>query len=158
MPICDDDVKPYVGQVFKCEADAFKFYRTYGYESGFDVRKGGAKKGKYDQVIYRYFYYQREGINPTKRVETSKTQRKIVKRRRKPSTRNDCKARMTVRIQNETEYVVTKGSGKRLKSTFEKEVQKAKKPKRRCKKCGRLVRHDSRNCGKVQDEDDTDEE
>ncbi|XP_057770849.1 protein FAR1-RELATED SEQUENCE 5-like [Salvia miltiorrhiza] len=107
MPICDDAVKPYVGQVFKCEADAFKFYRTYGYESGFDVRKGGAKKGKYDQVIYRYFYCQREGINPTKRVETSKTQRKIVKRRRKPSTRNDCKARMTVRNQNGTEYVVT---------------------------------------------------
>ncbi|XP_057803496.1 uncharacterized protein LOC131018804 [Salvia miltiorrhiza] len=54
--------------------------------------------------------------------------------------------------------VKTKGSGKRLKSTYEKELIKAKKPKRRCKKCGRLVRHDSRNCGKVAEEDSSDDD
>ncbi|XP_057770751.1 protein FAR1-RELATED SEQUENCE 5-like [Salvia miltiorrhiza] len=53
--------------------------------------------------------------------------------------------------------VKTKGSGKRLKSTYEKELQKAKKPKRRCKKCRRLVRHDSRNCGKVVEEESDDD-
>ncbi|XP_057770942.1 uncharacterized protein LOC130990730 [Salvia miltiorrhiza] len=46
-----------------------------------------------------------------------------------------------------------KGSGKRLKSRFEIEAEKAKKPKRLCKKCGRRARHDSRNCGKVVEED-----
>ncbi|XP_057779720.1 putative protein FAR1-RELATED SEQUENCE 10 [Salvia miltiorrhiza] len=53
--------------------------------------------------------------------------------------------------------VKTKGSGKRLKSRFEIETEKAKKPRRRCKKCGRLVRHDSRNCGKVVEEDSENE-
>ncbi|XP_057773651.1 protein FAR1-RELATED SEQUENCE 5-like isoform X1 [Salvia miltiorrhiza] len=53
--------------------------------------------------------------------------------------------------------VKTKGSGKRLKSTSEKELQKAKKSKRLCRKCGLRVRHDSRNCGKVIEEDSEDE-
>ncbi|XP_057790195.1 protein FAR1-RELATED SEQUENCE 5-like [Salvia miltiorrhiza] len=55
------------------------------------------------------------------------------------------------------DHVKTKGSGKRLKSTYEKELEKAKKPRRRCQKCGFMVRHDSRNCGKVVEEDSEEE-
>ncbi|XP_057808473.1 uncharacterized protein LOC131022950 [Salvia miltiorrhiza] len=38
------------------------------------------------------------------------------------------------------------GSGGRRKSTREKLVEQALKPKRKCKKCNRLANHDSRNC------------
>ncbi|XP_057770749.1 protein FAR1-RELATED SEQUENCE 5-like [Salvia miltiorrhiza] len=100
-------MKPYVGQVFKSLKDAFEFYKNYGSSSGFDVRKGALKRGKYGQILYQYFFCIREGINPAKHDQSSETQPKKKKRRRKPSTRNGCKARVTVRITNEGEYIVS---------------------------------------------------
>ena len=52
IPVCDESMKPFVGQVFNSEEDAFQFYKKYGYLSGFDVRRGSSKKGKYEQTIY----------------------------------------------------------------------------------------------------------
>ncbi|KAH6782329.1 hypothetical protein C2S51_007622 [Perilla frutescens var. frutescens] len=46
------------------------------------------------------------------------------------------------------ELVKTKGSASRIKSKEEARVERAKKPLRTCKKCGKKANHDSRNCGK----------
>ena len=40
------------------------------------------------------------------------------------------------------------GKGKRLKGVYEKAVEEAKKPKRRCRLCKKMSHHDSRNCPK----------
>lgn len=45
--------------------------------------------------------------------------------------------------------VKTKGSGSRLISRQEKAARVQDKPLRRCAKCGKMARHDSRNCDKV---------
>ncbi|KAH6820851.1 hypothetical protein C2S53_018663 [Perilla frutescens var. hirtella] len=44
------------------------------------------------------------------------------------------------------EPVKTKGSGSRLKSDREKNVEKMSKPTRKCRSCGEKGHHDSRNC------------
>lgn len=44
--------------------------------------------------------------------------------------------------------VKTKGSGSRLVSRREKAIRDMKKSLRRCRKCGQMARHDSRNCDK----------
>ncbi|KAH6775546.1 hypothetical protein C2S52_013107 [Perilla frutescens var. hirtella] len=44
------------------------------------------------------------------------------------------------------ELVKTKGSGSRLKSDREKNVEKLSKPTRKCRACGEKGHHDSRNC------------
>ncbi|KAH6770806.1 hypothetical protein C2S52_015609 [Perilla frutescens var. hirtella] len=49
------------------------------------------------------------------------------------------------------DIVKTKGSGSRLIPRVEKAVREKKKPLRTCKKCNKKSRHDSRNCGKVND-------
>ncbi|KAH6813588.1 hypothetical protein C2S51_022606 [Perilla frutescens var. frutescens] len=46
------------------------------------------------------------------------------------------------------ELVKTKDSASRIKSKEETRVERAKKPLRTCKKCGKKANHDSRNCGK----------
>ncbi|XP_057793001.1 protein FAR1-RELATED SEQUENCE 5-like [Salvia miltiorrhiza] len=107
MPICDDNEKPYVGKTFKSIEEPWKFYKDYGYASGFDVRKGSSKKGKSGQIIYRHFVCIREGIHHGVNDESSGMQSKTKKRRRKPSSRNGCKARMIVTVHNESEYIVS---------------------------------------------------
>ncbi|KAH6780611.1 hypothetical protein C2S52_011848 [Perilla frutescens var. hirtella] len=47
-----------------------------------------------------------------------------------------------------SELVKTKGSASRIKSKEEERVERAKKPLKTCKKCGKKANHDSRNCGK----------
>ncbi|XP_042059578.1 protein FAR1-RELATED SEQUENCE 5-like [Salvia splendens] len=49
------------------------------------------------------------------------------------------------------DVVKTKGCGRRL-SRLEKEMREMSKPGRKCGKCGEVGRHDSRNCDKIQDE------
>ncbi|XP_057808433.1 uncharacterized protein LOC131022908 [Salvia miltiorrhiza] len=44
------------------------------------------------------------------------------------------------------DVVKTKGSGRRIKSSKEKAISKAEKPKRRCSKCKQMRHHDARNC------------
>ncbi|XP_057803495.1 protein FAR1-RELATED SEQUENCE 5-like [Salvia miltiorrhiza] len=106
IPVCDESLKPFVGQVFKSEEDAFQFYKKYGKSSGFDVRRGSSKKGLYGQIIYRHLVCAREGINPGRHDENSEGQPKKKKRRRKPSTRNGYKARIIVILQNENQYCI----------------------------------------------------
>ncbi|KAK9756055.1 hypothetical protein RND81_01G070200 [Saponaria officinalis] len=43
-------------------------------------------------------------------------------------------------------YSKNKGSGKRIVTSKNKAIEKAKKPKRRCRNCKRMAYHDSRNC------------
>ncbi|KAH6777537.1 hypothetical protein C2S51_008849 [Perilla frutescens var. frutescens] len=45
------------------------------------------------------------------------------------------------------EFVKTKGSASRKKSKEEARAERAKKPRRTCKMCGKKGNHDSRNCG-----------
>ncbi|KAH9618572.1 hypothetical protein KSS87_009941 [Heliosperma pusillum] len=47
-----------------------------------------------------------------------------------------------------------KGSGKRLISQREKDGEVSKRPLRRCKACGEMANHDSRNCDKKTTDDD----
>ncbi|KAH6760153.1 hypothetical protein C2S51_017102 [Perilla frutescens var. frutescens] len=49
------------------------------------------------------------------------------------------------------DVVKTKGSGSRLIPRAEKATREKQKPLRTCKKCNKMCRHDSRNCGKVKD-------
>ncbi|KAK9698755.1 hypothetical protein RND81_08G128700 [Saponaria officinalis] len=43
-------------------------------------------------------------------------------------------------------HLKNKGSGKRIVTSKNKTIEKAKKPKRRCDNCKRMAYHDSRNC------------
>ncbi|XP_057775403.1 protein FAR1-RELATED SEQUENCE 7-like [Salvia miltiorrhiza] len=108
MPIADDVCRlPYVGQVFSSLEEAFDLYGLYGYSCGFDVRKGTTRKGKYGQIIYQTFVCIREGINPGTNDEHAETQSKTKKRRRKPSTRCDCRANVIMKRRDSGEYYVS---------------------------------------------------
>ncbi|XP_057811252.1 protein FAR1-RELATED SEQUENCE 5-like [Salvia miltiorrhiza] len=103
----DDLLKPYVGKVLKTLDEAYEFYSMYGHAVGFDTRRGGIKRGKHRQVLYQYFICRREGVKPDskKDISESSVQKKI--RRRKPSTRNGCKARITATLNDDGNYVFT---------------------------------------------------
>ncbi|XP_057779721.1 protein FAR1-RELATED SEQUENCE 5-like [Salvia miltiorrhiza] len=108
LPICEANKKPYIGQQFKTINDAWEFYKKYGAASGFGTRKSTAKKGKYGQILYRYFICTREGAKPESQKEVPESSRRKTKKRRTPSTRNGCKATIKVNIQDDGKYVVTR--------------------------------------------------
>ncbi|XP_057770816.1 protein FAR1-RELATED SEQUENCE 5-like [Salvia miltiorrhiza] len=109
LPVCDSRKKPYMGQQFTSVNDAYQFYKKYGSASGFGTRLGSAKKGKHGQILYRYFICTREGYKPESQKDVTESSTRKTKRRRKPSTRNSCKATIKVNLRDEDgKYVVTR--------------------------------------------------
>ena len=51
IPSCDDVYKPRTNQHFQTLEDAFIFYREYGRQGGFDVRKSGQKSNRSGNVV-----------------------------------------------------------------------------------------------------------
>ena len=51
IPSCDEIFKPRTSQHFPTLEDAFLFYREYGRQGGFDVRKSGQKSNRKGNVV-----------------------------------------------------------------------------------------------------------
>ncbi|GER49602.1 FAR1-related protein, partial [Striga asiatica] len=49
-PLCDHDLKPFVGQEFKTLDDGLQFYKKYAVECGFDIRRSTLSKS--NDVVY----------------------------------------------------------------------------------------------------------
>ena len=63
-PSCDEIYKPRTSQHFPTLEDAFLFYREYGRQGGFDVRKSGQKSDRRGNVVSKVLQCNCGG-NPT---------------------------------------------------------------------------------------------
>ena len=88
--------KPFVGQCFLSEEEAFVFYQNFAKSNGFSIRKGRFAN-KNGEKRRRDFFCHRQGKPDVKLVDHSKVQRHRI------STRCQCKAfmRITLRRANE---------------------------------------------------------
>ncbi|KAL3641559.1 hypothetical protein CASFOL_012374 [Castilleja foliolosa] len=108
LPICEPDMKPYIGQRFPTLHDGIEFYRRYGAICGFDVRLGTQRKDRYGRITLKYVYCHREGEKhsvakkPPTDAETSKSARRLA------SKRSGCKAFILLRINSGSTYFVKK--------------------------------------------------
>lgn len=96
-PICDDDLKPRIGQCFPNFEAAFQFYQDYSRLCGFDVRRNTTKRSNNGELSLRYFVCNREGFTDMKSkavadVDSSK------KRRRNMFSRCGCNAKLSLKL------------------------------------------------------------
>ncbi|GJW35341.1 FAR1-related sequence 5-like protein [Tanacetum coccineum] len=107
-----DSVKPLKGKLFNTLEDALHFYKTYAKLSGFEARKSTEYKRKYGKIKQKYFVCSREGFKPIAIMGTlvdnfEKLEIKKAKRKRKrPSCRCGCLARVILDITAKNKYVV----------------------------------------------------
>lgn len=114
--------KPVEGTEFDTLELALKFYKDYAREGGFEVRRGGKKKNqkKNDDPTLKYFVCAREGVKPsatnlnkkTNSLQTNESQshvvNEVIKRRKRPSQRCGCQAKLRIRRTPENKWVVYK--------------------------------------------------
>ena len=73
-PNCDKAFGPHTNQHFQTLDDAFIFYREYGRQCGFDVRKSTERSDGRGNLLAKYFQCSRGGnpdVNKGKNVDNS---------------------------------------------------------------------------------------
>ncbi|GER55892.1 FAR1-related protein [Striga asiatica] len=98
-PLCDPDLKPFVGQEFKTLDDGLQFYKKYAVQCGFDIRRSTLSKSNDGACIRRYVVCSREGMRMTWAVQ---------EKRRRVSKRVSCKARVIFKFVSSDKYIVDK--------------------------------------------------
>ncbi|KAK1356703.1 hypothetical protein POM88_049959 [Heracleum sosnowskyi] len=63
IPHCNEEIKPYKKQVFPDLDTAFEYYKDYGRECGFTVRRSTEKTNNAGKTILKYFVCSRAGPN-----------------------------------------------------------------------------------------------
>lgn len=107
-PECDIIHKPHTNQHFPTLEDAFLFYREYGRQCGFDVRKSTEKSDRRGNLLAKYIQCSHAGSpthNKTKLVEDfvvsgSETIRKST------SIRCNCKAQIILKPAGQRGFVI----------------------------------------------------
>ena len=84
---------PKIGMTFSSEEEAFQFYKKYGMEKGFKVRKGKVQRSADGSISKRDFYCSKEG-------HRSKKQSTKVKKYTRKETREGCTAMMQIKLKN----------------------------------------------------------
>ncbi|GKA10244.1 FAR1-related sequence 5-like protein, partial [Tanacetum coccineum] len=107
-----DSVKPLKGKLYNTLEDALHFYKTYAKLSGFEARKSTEYKRKDGKVKQKYFVCSREGfklialmdtlVDNFENLEIKKAKRK----RKRPSCRSGCLARVILDLTAENKYEV----------------------------------------------------
>ena len=103
IPVCGEDLKPYIGQSFSSLEAAALFYKRYAEHCGFGVRKGTLTKSSdgTNVSLRRYLLCSRQG------VKSSSSSGSDLKRRR-ITNRCLCKAQIIFKYVGHKGYVVFK--------------------------------------------------
>ncbi|XP_019154334.1 PREDICTED: putative protein FAR1-RELATED SEQUENCE 10 [Ipomoea nil] len=104
---CDPNIKPTQGQLFKNLDDGIEFYMKYASIAGFDVRRSSDKKNRYGAILRKKMVCSREGFKETKTTGPAVSDAPTKARRRRPSTRVGCMARIVFKQDKAGRYVVT---------------------------------------------------
>lgn len=101
IPICKEDIKPFVGQHFKTLEEAIKFYFRYAHQCGFDVRKGTVIKctDGSNVPMWRYLTCSRQGCKPSRAQGSEQKRRRI-------TNRCGCLAKIAFKYESRKGYVV----------------------------------------------------
>ncbi|KAF1898103.1 hypothetical protein Lal_00032867 [Lupinus albus] len=94
-----NDSTPYIGQIFKCEENAYNFYCLFAKKCGFSIRRGHCYKCNENNTEYIYrreFICHRAGIVNQQKVN------EVEKHRKRKSSRCNCTAKIV-----EQHWVVT---------------------------------------------------
>ena len=67
-----------VGMIFDTLKDVEKFYKSYAHEAGFSVRVGQHKKEN-GEIVFKRYYYSREGYRKENETNISDESKKIEK-------------------------------------------------------------------------------
>ncbi|KAK1350206.1 hypothetical protein POM88_054729 [Heracleum sosnowskyi] len=103
IPTCGDlNCIPVKDMVFESLHKAYKFYKKYGQQSGFTVRKSTEKKNGENTIVLKHFVCSREGFNDVNDGICSN----VVKRRRTVSQRCGCKTKIVVKYTSLDRFFV----------------------------------------------------
>ncbi|XP_019162011.1 PREDICTED: protein FAR1-RELATED SEQUENCE 5-like [Ipomoea nil] len=105
---CDPSIKPAVDQVFDTLEDGIAYYKTYASIIGFDVRKSSDIKNRYGIILKKKLVCNREGYKDAKPDTTAGQNTTTQTKRRRPSNRVGCMARIVFRRNSKGRYVVKK--------------------------------------------------
>ena len=89
--------KPFVGQYFLSEEEAFAFYQNFAKKNGFSIVHGRFNNNKNGEKTRRDFFCHRQGKPKPKVVDYSKVQRN------RTSSKCGCKAYMRITLRRENE-------------------------------------------------------
>lgn len=93
-------LEPEIGMVFHSEDEAYVFYNTYAFKTGFSVRKGHLGRRKDGTIRDRVFLCSNEGIRQKHRTHETKKPRANV--------RTNCLARIDFKVDPDQLWVVNK--------------------------------------------------
>ncbi|XP_019167873.1 PREDICTED: protein FAR1-RELATED SEQUENCE 5-like [Ipomoea nil] len=105
---CDPSIKPFVDQVFDTLEDGIAYYKTYASVTGFDVRKSSDIKNRYGIILKKKLVCNREGYKDAKPNTTTDQNNTTQTKRRRPSNRVGCMAKIVFRRNSTGRYVVKK--------------------------------------------------
>ncbi|XP_019179511.1 PREDICTED: protein FAR1-RELATED SEQUENCE 5-like [Ipomoea nil] len=105
---CDPAIKPVVDQVFDTLEDDIAYYKTYASVTGFDVRKSSDIKNRYGIILKKKLVCNREGYKDAKPNTTTDQNNTTQTKRRRPSNRVGCMAKIVFRRNSTGRYVVKK--------------------------------------------------
>ncbi|KAJ8615718.1 hypothetical protein MRB53_035090 [Persea americana] len=95
-------MKPRLGMHFDYLDEAYNFYNAYGKLAGFSIRKESSNRGKDGEVVWKLFVCSKEG----KTDEKHWIGKELVQRCQM-ETRFDCKAKLQVKLDKSSGYVVS---------------------------------------------------
>ncbi|XP_019168045.1 PREDICTED: protein FAR1-RELATED SEQUENCE 5-like [Ipomoea nil] len=101
---CDPSIKPAVDQVFSTLEDDFAYYKTYTSVTGFDVCKSSDIKNKYGIILKKKLVCNREGFKDAKPNNPSEQNTTTQTKRRRPSNRVGCMAKIVFRRDSAGRY------------------------------------------------------
>ncbi|XP_076884121.1 protein FAR1-RELATED SEQUENCE 5-like [Bidens hawaiensis] len=98
-------IKPVEGMIFDNLESAKSFYKRYALACGFPIRKETQLKSR-GTIQGKYFVCSKEGQKAVNEVDTLDEEQKPKQKRRKPSQRTGCEARIMLELTVEGKYVV----------------------------------------------------
>ncbi|XP_019172923.1 PREDICTED: protein FAR1-RELATED SEQUENCE 5-like [Ipomoea nil] len=110
VPVCDNAIKPFVGQWFSKLDDGVEFYIRYARTVGFNVRRGSDSKNSCGEVLRKYLLCSREGFKqPAKELCSGGdvvNDPSISKKRRRVTNRVGCNAKIIFKLKGYGGYSV----------------------------------------------------
>ena len=96
-PKCDDKLKPQLNMHFPTLEDAYLYYKEYGRQCGFDVRKSTKKTDRLGNILAKYMLCSRGGDPYANKLRDRSGNYIEGPSRRTSSQRCNCRARITLK-------------------------------------------------------------